>query len=113
MATETDRARELARVKQTSAGLTTFRVPEHVRTAHSHEGAIVLDILHGQIFGLNFVASRILELLKQGLELPAIAEQLAHEFETEPATVEADLYAFLESLLKLRLVTAQNEDSLT
>ena len=75
-----------------------FRVPEHVRTTHGADGATVLDILHGQMFRLNFVGSRILELLKQGLAEPAIAEQLAREFEIGHAMAEADVSGFVEML---------------
>ena len=37
-----------------------------VRSTHGQDGAIVLDVRQGQMFNLNFVGSRILELLKAG-----------------------------------------------
>jgi hypothetical protein len=43
-----------------------YRVSDSVRSTHGQDGAIVLDIRQGQMFNLNFVGSRILELLKEG-----------------------------------------------
>ena len=43
-----------------------FRLSEQVRSTHNQDGAVVLDILHGQMFRLNLVGSRMLELLKGG-----------------------------------------------
>ena len=38
-----------------------FRLSEQVRSTHNQDGAVVLDILHGQMFRLNLVGSRMLE----------------------------------------------------
>ena len=42
-----------------------MKLSAQVRSTHSQDGAIVLDILHGQMFSANVVGSRILELLKR------------------------------------------------
>jgi hypothetical protein len=42
------------------------KISETVRSTHSHDGGVVLDIRHGQMFNLNLVGSRVLELLKSG-----------------------------------------------
>lgn len=90
-----------------------LRVTEHVRTTHGADGATVLDILHGQMFRLNFVGSRILELLKQGVAEAEIAEQLAREFAIERVLADADVHDFVEMLEKHHLLTAANGNSLT
>ena len=89
-----------------------MRVAENVRSTHSQDGGIVLDILHGQMFRLNFVGSRILELLKQGCAEPAVAEQLAREFGIDRATAEADVREFVATLEKHHLLTVRDENSL-
>lgn len=89
------------------------RVAENVRSTHSRDGGIVLDILHGQMFRLNFVGSRILELLKRGCAQPEIAEQLAHDFGIDRAKAEADVGEFVELLEKNHLVTVRDLNSLT
>jgi hypothetical protein len=89
------------------------RIAESVRSTHSQDGGIVLDILHGQMFRLNFVGSRILELLKQGCANSEITEQLVCEFAIDQATAETDVREFIETLEKHHLLTVRDANSLT
>lgn len=75
-----------------------------VRSTHSQDGAVVLDIRHGLMFNLNFVGSRILELLEQGHPESQIAEKVSREFGVAREIAEADVREFLDSLQKHRLV---------
>lgn len=88
-----------------------MRVAENLRTTHSHDGGIVLDILHGRMFRLNFVGSKILELLKQGCAEPEIAERLAREFGIDRVTAEVDVREFSETLEKHHLLTVRDGNS--
>ena len=108
-----DRVSDLAPTQPEHQRQGVFTVPEHVRATHGPDGATVLDILHGQMFRLNFAGSMILELSKQGMGQPEIAEQLMREFRIERTTAEADVREFLEALEKHHLVTSQNGNSLT
>jgi Coenzyme PQQ synthesis protein D (PqqD) len=87
------------------------RVRDSIRSTHNQDGGIVLDILHGQMFRLNLVGSRILELLKQGSAEPEIAEQLAREFGIDRTTAEADVCEFVEILEKHHLLTVPDGNS--
>jgi Coenzyme PQQ synthesis protein D (PqqD) len=75
-----------------------MKMSEHVRSTHSQDGAVVLDILHGQMYTLNLVGSRILELLKHGHTEPQIAEQLSQEFGVGRKIIASDLQEFLTHL---------------
>jgi hypothetical protein len=77
-----------------------LRLSEQIRSTHNQDGAVVLDIRHGQMFRLNFVGSRILELLKQGRAEAQIAEEIAREFSVTQEIVEFDLREFLAHLEK-------------
>ena len=55
-------------------------IPEHVRMNHSPDGTAVLDIVHGKMFRLNFVGSRVLALFQQRLSEAEIAVALSSEF---------------------------------
>jgi len=81
-----------------------MKISEHIRSTHSQEGAVVLDILHGQMYRLNLVGSRMLELLKQGHTEPQIAEQLSQEFGVGREIVASDLQEFLTHLKRNRLL---------
>ena len=90
-----------------------FRIPEYVRTTHGPDGSTVLDIHRGQLFRINFVGSRILELVKQGSVELQIAEQLTREFGIDRVTAKADVREFLETLEKHHLLAMRDTNSLS
>ena len=81
-----------------------YRVSDTVRSTHSQDGAIVLDVRQGQMFNLNFVGSRILELLKNGSTESAITDQISREFGVSRELAESDVRQFLQVLKKCHLV---------
>jgi hypothetical protein len=82
-----------------------IRMSEHVRSTHNQDGAVVLDVLHGQMFRLNLVGSRILELLKQGYADNEITKQLSREFGVGRDVIASDLQEFLAHLEKHHLLS--------
>jgi hypothetical protein len=80
------------------------KLSAQLRSTHNQDGAIVLDILDGEMFRLNFVGSRMLELLKQGCTNAQIAEAISREFGVARTTVAADLEEFLAHLAKHKLL---------
>jgi hypothetical protein len=81
-----------------------LKLQEQVRSTHNRDGAVVLDIRHGQMFRLNLIGSRILELLKQGCAESQIVEDISREFRTARKIVETDVREFLAMLEKHRLL---------
>jgi hypothetical protein len=81
-----------------------FMLREQVRSTHNQDGAVVLDILHGQMFRLNLVGSRMLELLRQGHTETEIVEQVGLEFSVDREIVASDLREFLVHLEKHHLI---------
>ena len=81
-----------------------MKLSAQVRSTHSQDGAVVLDILHGEMFRLNFVGSRMLELLEQGFTEAQIAQKIAIEFEAEPQIIAQHLRAFIAHLETQRLI---------
>ena len=81
-----------------------YRVPDTVRSTHNRDGAIVLDVRQGQMFNLNFVGSRILELLKSGSTESEIVDEISREFGVGRDLAENDVREFLQNLKKCRLV---------
>jgi Coenzyme PQQ synthesis protein D (PqqD) len=81
-----------------------LRVSESLRSTHNQDGGIVLDILHGRMYGLNFVGSRILELLKRSYDEAQVAEEISRQFGIGVSTASADVREFLDSLEKHRLI---------
>ncbi|MHB8217780.1 MAG: HPr-rel-A system PqqD family peptide chaperone [Candidatus Sulfotelmatobacter sp.] len=81
-----------------------YRLSDTVRSTHSQDGAVVFDIRQGQMFNVNFVGSRILELLKTGSSESAIVDQISREFGVTRDLAENDARQFLENLKKCHLV---------
>jgi Coenzyme PQQ synthesis protein D (PqqD) len=86
------------------------KISAQVRSTHNQDGAVVLDILHGQMFRLNLVGSRMLELLKQGHSEARIAEEISREFCARRDIVETDLREFLVHLQKHHLLELGEPD---
>src|SRR5579863_2398101 len=93
--------------RPTRVGFRMYRVAEGVRSTHGQDGAIVLDVRQGQMFNLNFVGSRILELLKIGSTESAIVDQISCEFGVSRDLAENDVREFLQSLEKCHLIEKQ------
>jgi Coenzyme PQQ synthesis protein D (PqqD) len=81
-----------------------LKLSDEVRSTHSQDGAIVLDIRHGQMFRLNLVGSRMLELLKNGFTEAQIVEEVSREFGARREVVEANLREFLSHLRRHHLL---------
>ena len=88
-------------------GSAMHRISDTVRSAHSQDGAIVLDVRQGQIFNLNFAGSRILELLKDGNSESEIVERISGEFDVSRDVAESDLREFLAALKNHKLIEEQ------
>jgi len=70
----------------------------------------VLDIRQGQMFNLNLVGSRILELLERGSTAAEIVSTISREFNATPELVESDLREFLETLEGYKLVEERRSE---
>ena len=81
-----------------------YRVSQGVRSTHGQDGAIVLDIRQGQMFNLNLVGSRILELLATGTTESAIVDEISQKFEVKRDLAESDVREFIESLKQHRVL---------
>jgi Coenzyme PQQ synthesis protein D (PqqD) len=81
-----------------------YRVSEGVRSTHGQDGATVLDIRQGQMFNLNLVGSKILELLELGSTESAIVDEISGEFAVDKDVAERDLKEFIEALKQHHLL---------
>ena len=87
-----------------------LRVPDNIRSAHTPDGGTVLDVGRGQMFNLNLVGSRILELLKIGYAEAQIVTQISREFGASPEIVLLDVREFLASMERNHLVEGSRSD---
>ena len=84
-----------------------------VRSTQTEDGRIVLDIRRGQMFSLNVVGSRILELVEHGWDEARIAEEISRSYAMSIEVVRTDVHDFIEALHKHHIVQSTDEvDSL-
>jgi len=81
-----------------------YRFSKGVRSTHGQDGAIVLDVQQGQMFNLNLVGSKILELLEGGATESDIVNVISRDFNAGREVVEDDVREFIESLKQHKLV---------
>lgn len=87
-----------------------LKIAEGVRSTHDRDGGVVLDIHHGQMFTLNLVGSKILEMLERGYPETHIVEEVSRKFHIRHETVERDVREFLECLERHRLLQFRGQD---
>jgi hypothetical protein len=81
-----------------------YKISNSVRSTHGQDGAIVLDVQQGQMFNLNLVGSKILELLESGSTESDIVSVIVREFDANREIVEKDVREFMDLLKKHRLI---------
>ena len=86
------------------------KISDSVRSTHGQDGAIVLDVQQGQMFNLNLVASRILELLEQCSSEAEIVDTVSREFNADIDLVRDDVKEFLEKLKTYKLVSIVRDE---
>jgi hypothetical protein len=79
-------------------------ISRSVRLTTSQDGGILLDVEQGQIFRLNPVGMRILELVEEGHDGPSLTRALSCELDVPEQVVREDVRDFLSQLRERRLI---------
>jgi len=77
-----------------------FKVSETIRRTETLDGGILLDVHHGQMFCLNVVGAKILELLGRGYDESQIANEISRDYGANSEVVRADVLEFIDTLQK-------------
>jgi hypothetical protein len=77
-----------------------FRVSDTIRRTETADGGILLDVHHGQMFCLNIVGAKILELMQRGYDEARIADEISREYGANREVVRTDVIEFIDALHK-------------
>lgn len=77
-----------------------FRISDTIRRTETADGGILLDVHHGQMFCLNVVGAKILELMQRGYDESHIADEISRVYGANKEVVRADVIDFIETLQK-------------
>jgi len=87
-----------------------FSISRSTRLTKSVDGGILLDVQKGEMFSLNPVGTRIIELLREPQDSLSLAEKLSQEFGVSEETVQDDVEEFLATLGKQGLLALNNAE---
>jgi hypothetical protein len=77
-----------------------FTISDTIRRTETADGGILLDVHHGQMFCLNLVGSKILELMQRGYDESRIAAEISRQYGVSGDIARADVVDFIETLHK-------------
>jgi len=77
-----------------------FKISNTIRRTETVDGGILLDIHHGQMFCLNVVGAKVLELMQRGYDESRIADEISRDYGANKEVVRADVIEFIETLQK-------------
>ncbi len=77
-----------------------FKISDHVRSTQTQDASILLNVHHGQMFCLNLVGSKILELLARGYDETRIAEEISNSYGVDRDIAGGDVREFLDALYR-------------
>ena len=83
-----------------------FRLSDTIRRTETIDGGILLDIHHGQMFCLNLVGAKILELMQRGYDESRIADEISRDYGASREVVRADVIEFIQALEKNHILLA-------
>ncbi|MFZ0521562.1 MAG: PqqD family protein [Candidatus Acidiferrales bacterium] len=83
---------------------TMLTISTSLRMTKSQDGAILLDVEQGEIFALNPVGTRIVELLQEGHDEFSLTGTLSREFGVPEEVVKGDVDDFLTRLRQQHLI---------
>lgn len=88
---------------------TVILASEDLTLADLEGEAVILDGSTGRYYGLNTVASRILELVQQPKAVREIVSTLHQEYEVDRERLEKDVLRFLKEMVDAQLVQVSDE----
>jgi hypothetical protein len=75
-----------------------------IRSTHTPDGAIVMDVDSGRMFSLNSSGSVMFQLLNNGLDEKSIVDELVRRFGISAAVAKRDLGEFRSAMNRLALI---------
>jgi|HubBroStandDraft_2_1064218.scaffolds.fasta_scaffold98164_1 hypothetical protein len=78
---------------------TALQVPDHVHWRRFNDEVVIVDLKHGEYYGLNEVAAAVFEHLAGGQSPSDVVGSLLEEYDVARADLERDVGRLLEELI--------------
>ncbi len=83
---------------------------EHTKIRREKFGTVVFDTLTEKIFITDEIGSEILQLVKQGMDVPEIASTLADSYDGDPEAMKKDITEFAEQLKSNKIIADSTQE---
>ncbi len=90
-----------------------FRISDTIRETRTADGGILLDVHHGQMFCLNVVGAKMLELLRRGHDESRITDEISRNYGVSADIVFGDVAEFIETLRRHHILEPVCPTSIT
>lgn len=81
---------------------------DNIESAELGGEMVLLDVSAGEYYGLNELGSLIMTHLKEPLSVAEVKERIQSTFDVEKEQLEEDLNAFLEEMIKYKLIKIED-----
>ncbi|WP_063125841.1 lasso peptide biosynthesis PqqD family chaperone [Nocardia fusca] len=81
-----------------------MRIAEHVSTAETNDGLVLLDGRAGTYWEMNLTGRLVIETIQRGEPLEDLPGKISAQFDVDPQRVETDIGAVLAHLIAEGLV---------
>lgn len=82
-----------------------IRIPMTVTTSVLDDELVLLDQATGKYFGLNPVASRMFQLLRETGDIRRTGDALQREYDAPRERLDSDLKTFMDALIQKGIVS--------
>ncbi len=86
-----------------------MELEKHVQIRQEKFGAVVFETLREKVFVGNETAAEIFRLQQEGKSAEQIVDELAENYDADPATIKADVDEFMAALKANGLVKKENQ----
>ncbi len=86
-----------------------MELEKHVQVRQEKFGAVVFETLREKVFVANETAAEIFRLQQEGKSAEQIIDELAENYDADPATIKADLDEFMADLDAKDLVKKESQ----
>ena len=86
-----------------------MELEKHVQVRQEKFGAVVFETLREKVFVANETAAEIFRLHQEGKSVQQIIDELAQNYDADPATIKADVDEFVAGLKDNGLVKKEGQ----
>jgi hypothetical protein len=86
-----------------------YQLLEHVSLTEVDDEVVLLNLDSGAYYGLNHVGSKLMQGIRNHLDLAQVIGDISEQYQTDRQQVQTDAEELIAQLLKEQLISIQDE----